>query len=63
LATFLTGADFLAAFLTALFLTTFLAGFLGMSRTLCLCSHRYQLRHGPFLSSQSSTLRVSRKGR
>jgi uncharacterized protein YjbI with pentapeptide repeats len=61
---FFAGAFFAGAFFAAAFLaTTFFTGFLGMSRTLCLCSHRYQLRHGQFLRIQSSTLRTSRKGR
>jgi hypothetical protein len=50
---------FLAVFLTAAFLT----GFLGMSRTLCLRTRPDQVRHGEFLTNQSTILRASRKGR
>jgi hypothetical protein len=72
LAVFLAGAAFLITFFTAFFTAAFLAvfftaaffiGFLGMSRTLCLHTHPYQVRHGQFLSIQSSTLGTSRKGR
>jgi hypothetical protein len=59
LATFFAGAFFAAAFLA----TTFFTGFLGMSRTLCLRTRPDQVRHGEFLTNQSTTLRTSRKGR
>ena len=47
LATFLATAFFAGAFFgAAFFAAAFLTGFLGVSRTLCLSRHGYQLRHG-----------------